>query len=154
MLSCLSRVWLIATLWTVARQAPLSKGFSSQEDWSGLPCPPPGDLPNPGIKAKSLMSPALAGTFFTTNATWEAPLKRQCVLSHSDVSDALWSFGWQPAGSSVNRILQARILEWVATSSCRVNDGWDLPCPFLRGSTLENLRVLHLFEIHVNPFKS
>ena len=41
------------TPWTVARQAPLPVGFSRQEYWSGLPCPPPGDLPNPGIKARS-----------------------------------------------------------------------------------------------------
>ena len=49
----LSCVWLFATLWTVARQAPLSMGFSRQEYWSGLPCPPPGDLPNPGIEPGS-----------------------------------------------------------------------------------------------------
>ena len=42
------------TQWTVARQAPLSMEFSSQEYWSGLPCPPPGDLPNPGIEPRSL----------------------------------------------------------------------------------------------------
>ena len=54
-------------------QPPLSMGFSRQEYWSGLPCPPPGDLPNPGIEPVSLMSPALAGGFFTTSATWEAP---------------------------------------------------------------------------------
>ena len=39
--------------WTVAHQAPLSMGFSKQEYWGGLPCPPPGDLPNPGVKARS-----------------------------------------------------------------------------------------------------
>ena len=60
------------TLWTVARQAPLSTGFSRQGYWSGLPCPPPGALPDPGIKPKSLKSPALAGGFFITSATWEA----------------------------------------------------------------------------------
>ena len=60
------------TLWTVACQAPLSMGFSRQEYWSQLPCPP-GDLPDPGIETASLMSPALAGRFFTTSATWEAP---------------------------------------------------------------------------------
>ena len=49
----LSRVRLFATLWTVARQAPLSMGFSRQEYWSGLPFPPPGDLPNPGIEPGS-----------------------------------------------------------------------------------------------------
>ena len=54
-----SRVRLFATLWTVARQAPLSMGFSRQEYWSGLPCPPPGDLPDPGIEPKSPVVPAL-----------------------------------------------------------------------------------------------
>ena len=72
-LSHFSRVQLFVTLWTVAHQAPLSMGFSRQEYWSGLPCPPPGDLPDPGIEPVSLMSPALAGGFFTTGATWEAP---------------------------------------------------------------------------------
>ena len=49
----LSRVQLCATLWTVARQTPLSMGFSRQESWSGLPCTPPGDLPNLGIEPTS-----------------------------------------------------------------------------------------------------
>ena len=49
----LSRVRLFVTPWTVARQAPLSMGFSRQEHWSGLPCPPPGDLPDPGIEHAS-----------------------------------------------------------------------------------------------------
>ena len=48
-------------------------GFSRQECWSGFPCPPPGDLPDPGL-SPCLMSPALAGGFFTTSATWGAPL--------------------------------------------------------------------------------
>ena len=47
-------------------------GFSRQEYWSGLLCPPAGDLPNPGIKFMSLVSPALAGGFFTTTTIWEA----------------------------------------------------------------------------------
>ena len=51
---------------TVACQAPLSMEFSRQEYWSGLPCPTPGDLPDPGIKPMSLSSPALVGGFFTT----------------------------------------------------------------------------------------
>ena len=53
-------VWLFATPWTVAHQAPQSVGFSRQEYWSGLPCTPPGDLPDPGIKLTSLRTPALA----------------------------------------------------------------------------------------------
>ena len=47
-------------------------GFSRQEYWNGLPGPPPGNFPNPGIKTESLTSPALAGGFFTPRATWEA----------------------------------------------------------------------------------
>ena len=54
-----SHVWLFATLWTVARQAPLSMGFPRQEYWSGLPCPPPGDLPNPGTEPLSPAAPEL-----------------------------------------------------------------------------------------------
>ena len=65
-LSHFSHVPLFATLWTVAHQAPLSMGFSRQEYWSGLPFPPPGDLPDPKIKPTSLASPALAGGFFAT----------------------------------------------------------------------------------------
>ena len=67
--SCLT----LCDLWTVARQAPLSMGFSRQEYWSGLPCPPPGDLPDPGIEPASLKSPALAGVFFTTSITLGSP---------------------------------------------------------------------------------
>ena len=68
MLRCFSCVQLFATLWTVADQAPLPMGFSRQGYWSGLLCPPPGDLPKPGIEFASLKSPALAGKLFTT---WE-----------------------------------------------------------------------------------
>ena len=71
-LSDFSHVQLFATLWTVPCPAPLSMGFSRQKDRSGLPCPPPRDLPGPGIEPVSLMSPALAEGFFTTS-TWEAP---------------------------------------------------------------------------------
>ena len=70
--SSFSHVQLFATLRTVAHQAPLSMGFSRQEYWSGLPCPPPGDLPDPGIETVSLPSPALAGRLFTTSTTQEA----------------------------------------------------------------------------------
>ena len=59
-------------LWTVTHQAPLFRDFSRKEYWSGLPGPPPGDLPNPGIKSMSLMSPAWAEQFFTTSTTWDA----------------------------------------------------------------------------------
>ena len=74
MLICFSHVWLFGTLWTVAHQAPLSMGFSRQENWSGLPYSPPGDLSNQGIKPMSVTSPTWAGGFFTSSATWEGPL--------------------------------------------------------------------------------
>ena len=60
-LSHFGRVQLCATLWTVACQAPQPMGFSEQEYWSGLPCPPPRDLPNSEIEPASLKFPALAG---------------------------------------------------------------------------------------------
>ena len=63
---------LFAVLHTVACQARLSMEFSRYEYWSRLPFPPPGDLPDPGIKPTSLMSSALAEEFFTTSVTWEA----------------------------------------------------------------------------------
>ena len=63
--SCLT----LATPHTVACQAPLSMEFSRQEYWSGLPCPSPWDLPDPGVEPGSLTSLALTGVFFTTSAT-------------------------------------------------------------------------------------
>ena len=72
LLSCLR---LFVTPWSVARQAPLSVGFSRQEYWNESLCPPPGNLPNPGIEPTTLVSSAPADRFFTTKATWEAQLK-------------------------------------------------------------------------------
>ena len=76
----LSRVRLLVTPRTVARQAPLSMGFSRQEYWSGLPFIPPGDLPHPGIKPKS---PALAGGFLTT----APPGKPSCSMKKDKTAD-------------------------------------------------------------------
>ena len=88
MLSHFSHVQLYATPWTVACQAPLSIGFSRQEYWRGLPFLSQEDHPNLGIEPESLTSPAaLAGGFFTTNATWEA--SQYVVLVASVVSHSL-----------------------------------------------------------------
>ena len=76
-LSHFSHVRLFATTWTVARQAPLSMEFSRQESWSGLPLPPPWDLPDPGMEPTSLTCPALVGRLFTTSTTWEAPIQNK-----------------------------------------------------------------------------
>ena len=65
-------------------------GFSSQHYWSGLPCPPPGDLPNPGMEPMSLMSPTLAGGLFTTGATWLH--KRKLLLSGLNIKEFITSY--------------------------------------------------------------
>ena len=85
------------TLWTVALQAPLSIGFFKQEYWSGLPCPPPGDLPDPGIKPASLMSPVFAGEFFTTD-----PLVAQSEESACNAGDlgSIPGSGRSPGGGN------------------------------------------------------
>ena len=74
-------VWLFATPWPIAHQAPLSMGFSRQEYWSGLPFPSPGDLHNPGIKSTSPASPALTGRFFTTEPPGK-PKAYESSLNH------------------------------------------------------------------------
>ena len=87
----LSHVQLFETSWTIAFQTPLSRRFSRQEYWSGLPFSPPGNLPNPGIKP---MSPALAGEFFTT----EPPGKPVSIYTHRDTviknEDLLFATTW------------------------------------------------------------
>ena len=104
----LSGVQLFATPWTGARQVPLSMGFSRQEYWSGLPFPPPGDLPDPGI---GLASPALAGRFLTI----EPPGKPHiCIYSYTngipcreyswkDYHDSLQGRGFWVAGHPAGR---------------------------------------------------
>ena len=99
MLSHFSRIQLFVTSWTVAHQAPLSMEFSRQEYWGGLPCLPPGDLPNPGIEPGSLMTSALAGEFFTNGVT-----KSRTRLSH-------WTeLSWTPWKPNVVLLLH-RIVE-------------------------------------------
>ena len=61
------------SVWPIAHQVPLPRGFFRQEHWCGLACPAPGDLPDPGIEPRFLMPPVLVGGLFTTSATWEAP---------------------------------------------------------------------------------
>ena len=86
MLSCFSHVFLFATPWTVAHQVPLSVGFSRREYWSGLPFSSPGDLPNPGIKPASHMSPVLVCGFFTTCTPWGAQFEAyQLAINQADI---------------------------------------------------------------------
>ena len=94
-------------------------GFSRQEHWSGLAGSPPGDRPHPGIKHMFLMSPALAGGFFSTSAT---PGKLKTLLkSESEVAQLCLTLcdpmDCTLPGSSLHGILQARVSEWVAIST-------------------------------------
>ena len=96
------------TLWTVAHKAPLSVGFSTQEYWSGLPCPLPGDLPNPGIEPTSLVLQVDGKPLFYI--CLQAKLHQLCPTL-CDPMD------YSPPDSSVHGILLARILERVAMPS-------------------------------------
>ena len=111
----LSHVWLFASPWTIASQAPLSMRFPRQEHWSGLPLLSPGGLPNPGIEPTS---PALAGGIFTTEPHGD-PDKEVCAQSFQLCPTLCDPVYCSPQGSSVHGILLARILEWVAISSSR-----------------------------------
>ena len=84
MLSRFSRVQLFVTPWTVTYQAPLSKGFSRQEYWSGLPCLPARDLLDPETEPMSLMSPALAGglCFFFVLFFTSGTIRETLTLGH------------------------------------------------------------------------
>ena len=105
------------TPWTIARQVPLSVGYSRQEYWSGLPFPSPGDFPNPGIEPRS---PALQADSLPSEPRVKPVLeyrKLNAVSSEvlvSQLCSALCPMDCSPLGSSVHGILQARILKWVA----------------------------------------
>ena len=89
----LNHVRLFVTSWTVACQAPLSVGCSRQEYWSGLPCPFPGDHPNPGIEPTSLASLTLAGGFFTTAspaAAAAAKSLQSCLTLCDPIDSTTW----------------------------------------------------------------
>jgi len=97
-------------------QAPLSMEFSRQEYWSGLPFPPPGDLPDPGIEPVSLVSLALAGRFFTTPPPGIIPLNREAlaqlnnVLVSFELEPSIWiPFPWGVVDSQNSRHTQFKI---------------------------------------------
>ena len=117
-LNCFSCVQFFATSWTVARQAPLSMGFSKQEYWSELPCPPPGNLQNPGIKPSSLVSPALAGGFFPTVPPGKplnsASFHRYLAINpHTNVSISR-NKGSTALGSPWKGLHQVFLITWMA----------------------------------------
>ena len=105
------------TPWTVAHQAPLSMGFSRQKYWSRLPFPPPGVLPDPGIEAASLVSPALAGRFFTTEPPGkplgpsESESESRSVMSDSLQLRELYS-PWTSPGQNTE-VGSLSLLQWI-----------------------------------------
>ena len=107
MLNQFSLVCLFASPWTVPHQVPLSMGFPRQEYWNGLPCPLPGDFPDPGIEAL---------------LHWQAGslLLLLLLLSHFSHPTLCDLIVGSPPDSSVPGILQAKILEWVAISFSNV----------------------------------
>ena len=102
------------TLWTIVHQAPLSVGFSRQECWSGLPCPPPGHLPNPAIKPTSPVSPALQKDSLLLSYQGSP----NSIISEMKVTQSRLT-RCDPMDYPVHGILQARILEWVAFAFSR-----------------------------------
>ena len=84
-----SHVWLFATLWTVAHQAPLSIGFSRQEYWRGLSCPPPGDLLNPRTERTSSVSPALRAESLPTEASSTNQLPSEITLYSGAIPEVM-----------------------------------------------------------------
>ena len=91
-LSCFSHVKFFVNLRTVVHQAPLSMGFYRQEYWSVLPCHSPVDLPDPGIKPKSLISSVSAGGFFTTSVTSSWPRDQTSVSCVSCITGVYVSY--------------------------------------------------------------
>ena len=107
MLSHFSRVWLFATLWTVAHQASLFMGFSRQEYWSGLPCPPSEDHPNLGIRLTCACVSCIAGWLFPTE-----PPGKPGMSTHSNI--LAWRIPWaKEPGKLQSMELKRAGHEWV-----------------------------------------
>ena len=104
LLSHLGHVQPFVILWTVARQAALSMGFSRQEYWNQLPFPFPGDLSDSGIEPASLTSLVLADGFFTTSANWETPKYNWCFIKLQ------WINGFNTSKINVLKITLPEIL--------------------------------------------
>ena len=144
MLCCaksLSCVQLFVTLWTVFCQVPQSMGFPRQEYWNGLPFPSPGDLPDPGIKIKSLTFPVLIGGFLTTSATWEAPvnyISSVQLLSHVQLFATPWTATHQASLSITN---SQSLLKLMSIKSVMPSNHLILCRPLLPPSIFPSIKV-------------
>ena len=97
------------TPWTVACQVPLFMGFSRQEHWSGLPFPPPGNLPNPRIKLTLLMSPSLAGRVFCSVLFWATRKAPEHIFEELPKIKATWTQTCNCTASSSSLVSQISI---------------------------------------------
>ena len=122
-----------ATPWTVTHQAPLSMGFPRQEIGVGSHALFQGDLPDPGIKPTSLMSPALTGRFFTTCSTWEAWRNLKLTLPNKGLS--FQGLEW---GSEFISVPQ--------TCRCAKVSPWYLPSFELTRATVSLILTLLFFK--------
>ena len=161
MLSCFSCVWFFATAWTVAHQAPLSMGFYREEPWNGLPCPPSGDLSDPGIEPTSLMVPALAGGFFTTIKT------RMCCCLVAKQCPTLVTPLTAAHQASFSVIISQSLPKFISNESVMPSNRLILCCPLhLLPSIFPSIRVfsnestVHIrwpkygsFSFSISPFK-
>ena len=127
----LSHVRLFATLWTVARQASLSMGLSRQESWSALPCPPPEDLPDPGIEPASPVSCIVSG-FFTTELP-EKPIDGMKMKVKSLSHVRLFATPWTVAHQAPRSMGFSRQESWSALPSPPPGD---LPYPRIKPAPL------------------
>ena len=106
MLNQFCHVRLCAILWTIARQAPLSMEFSRQEYWSGLPCPPPGDLPDPEAEPTSLAAPALQANCLPLRHQGSLRLCLLLLFSHVQLFVTPWTATCQASLSlTISQIL-------------------------------------------------
>ena len=133
------------TPWTVARQAPLSMEFSRQEYWTGLPCPPPGDLPNPGMESKSLISPSSADRFFTTSATWEARRTVQSFLKKLKLpyDAAIPPLGIHPEKTTIQKDICTPVFSAALFTTART---WKQPKRSSTEEEIKKMRYIYTME--------
>ena len=118
-------------------------GFSRQEYQSGLPCPPPGDLPNSGIKPALLTSPTLAGGFFTISITWEAQVYIYCWIKQmSNYTGVIRRHSFQHAGK-VN--IYAKLKKQKLYSPKFISIQWNYPGTFLEQTHMFSLKRIFYF---------
>ena len=129
------------TLWTIASQAPLSMGFSSQEYWSRVSFPTSGDLPNPGIKSTSLASPALAGGFFTSSTTCKAPRIEPTSLKSPASASRFSPLAW------LERTLLFIQFSSVTQSFPTLCDPWTAACQVSLSITNSELAQTHVHKV-------